>query len=929
MKKKFKWLFASVIALAFLVVVASFTVLPVSAEEMPFSDVKTTDFFYEGVKDLANRDVINGYDDGTFLPNNNVTRAQASKIVALALGLDIENVNDPGFKDVKSTDWHYGYISALVSTGILDGYKVDNTFRPNETLTRAQMSKILSLAFHLKEENKDLPFTDVKKSDWFAGYVGALLENGITTGTTPTTYSPNRSVTRGQLATFIYRAEQAEMRHKIESVTEAGVIINGRTYEVDNSLKGLFSPSNHAVLQNAEMKLEIVGTTIKSVRSLEVTPNGESTETIFLNGAGATIDGDVTINADFITITQLKVTGDFIIGKHATTNIYSNNLSVSGKTIISDDGKMNMNRHSMLPFQQVIQPKITFEGSNLGEVQLKRSSVLFEAIGNTTIDKIDIMADTTLRADKSVTLSSVTIGYGAKQVEVNAVVDDLSINTSDSMTLSGSGEITNIQVNDAKLINLHTDTPIKNLVLKEATTKITLGDSTKIDTLTIPFQTKIEDVIEGSYENKVKETIVQPDPDENTPPDIEQPDEPTQPDPAEDNVLPGTIRLMFEGGNLTEDVFVHVGFYHCKDYDKCMSPKINRKIVNGALVADIIGLDGHPDDTYTVSFSNSEVTITELVSVAEARKGTLKVIDIGEDLQPFEINHPFISDIIETEIRIRRHEKSTFGTPFVPGAKIHPGTYDIEYSAKGEKASSYFYKEDFVIDSTNRSLTFFEEEISKVIFDLERSPNIRDNWTDNYWTAHFSVHLPSKENRLIYGISAGVHKNVKTLYVTKGEYPLMGPRYMFEKNNEAWSIDYSLREIDLKKDQTFRLSDQLKLNIKVKNSDVSVSNSLSAAIDADVVDDYNTEIAFIYSRYVDEYGYYRTGDPVNGTLTLEVGERTFSTDVHQFNFTHNNLRNFFGDEILNHVGQKAKLIFEVKDSPIPIPSGSVELVLTD
>lgn len=174
-----------------------------------FTDVKKDEFFYESVKRLTERGIIQGYADGTFKPYTNVTRGQAAKILAKTLNLTTDKTSQSPFVDVPETNEYYPSITALVDAGIIQGYS-DDTFRPGNTLTRAQMAKMIALGFKLKESTLDLPFVDVQVEDEFAKYVQALLTDGITTGTTATTFSPYHTVTRGQLAAFVDRAENAK-----------------------------------------------------------------------------------------------------------------------------------------------------------------------------------------------------------------------------------------------------------------------------------------------------------------------------------------------------------------------------------------------------------------------------------------------------------------------------------------------------------------------------------------------------------------------------------------------------------------------------------------------------------------------------------------------------------------------------------------------
>ncbi|WP_110113423.1 5'-nucleotidase C-terminal domain-containing protein [Bacillus sp. CGMCC 1.16541] len=193
---------------ASLVTGAVVTLAPSAQADSLFKDVKPGDHFYEPVLSLHERNIVKGYGD-EFRPYASVNRAQAAKVIALALDLDVENAKDPKFKDVPKTSEFHGYIAALADKGIISGY--GDEFRPYAPLTRAQMAKIIALSFEFKKEAPtSLPFTDVKAGDWYAEFLPSLVENKITTGTTPTTFSPSKHVTRGQLASFVVRSEKVE-----------------------------------------------------------------------------------------------------------------------------------------------------------------------------------------------------------------------------------------------------------------------------------------------------------------------------------------------------------------------------------------------------------------------------------------------------------------------------------------------------------------------------------------------------------------------------------------------------------------------------------------------------------------------------------------------------------------------------------------------
>ena len=119
-----------------------------------------------------------------------------------------KSVTDPGFKDVHKDAYYYKAVAALAEKKIISGVTNDS-FKPDQLITRAEMAKMISKGFQLKE-NKTFAskFKDVPANSWYAGFVGALAENGITLGKTSTSFEPSNKVDRAQIATFIYRAEK-------------------------------------------------------------------------------------------------------------------------------------------------------------------------------------------------------------------------------------------------------------------------------------------------------------------------------------------------------------------------------------------------------------------------------------------------------------------------------------------------------------------------------------------------------------------------------------------------------------------------------------------------------------------------------------------------------------------------------------------------
>lgn len=181
----------------------------VQAAAEPIKDMKSSYRFYESVWSLMAKGVLVPVSDDELkvAPDRLVTRAEAANMITAMLGLERES-NHPGFRDVTKENINYDSIAALAERNIIDGFK-DGTIKPNEVLTRAQMAKMISLSFKYKTNaNAVIPFKDVAKGNWAVPYIDALIRSKVTNGTTTTTFSPNDKLTRQQMVLFLYRAHQ-------------------------------------------------------------------------------------------------------------------------------------------------------------------------------------------------------------------------------------------------------------------------------------------------------------------------------------------------------------------------------------------------------------------------------------------------------------------------------------------------------------------------------------------------------------------------------------------------------------------------------------------------------------------------------------------------------------------------------------------------
>ncbi len=169
-------------------------------------DVKPSDYFYEAVRYMYCNGIITGYSDYTFKPYAETTRAQLCKIVALAEGWQIDNAYTVRFSDVPPGSPFFAYIMAAYTRNVISGYS-DGTFQPGNSITRAQLSKIIMRAQQWPVDTAGGPhFTDVPPNDTFYQYIETVYNRGAISGYADRTFRPGDSATRGQISKIVYNA---------------------------------------------------------------------------------------------------------------------------------------------------------------------------------------------------------------------------------------------------------------------------------------------------------------------------------------------------------------------------------------------------------------------------------------------------------------------------------------------------------------------------------------------------------------------------------------------------------------------------------------------------------------------------------------------------------------------------------------------------
>jgi S-layer homology domain len=188
-------------------------------------DLDSEHWAYDAIDDLINADIIEGSMDSEnnmyVKPSANVTRAEFVKIIVSGLGLKHEGAGTE-FPDVKSNKWYYSYIKTASSLGIISG-NPDGTFGPDKKITRAEMTKVIVLAFQgsVDFSAKGLSFSDVSKSSWAYEFINKAAAAEIVNGYGEV-FKPGKTATRAEAIAMIHRAlhkEQSDLPKEADIIS--------------------------------------------------------------------------------------------------------------------------------------------------------------------------------------------------------------------------------------------------------------------------------------------------------------------------------------------------------------------------------------------------------------------------------------------------------------------------------------------------------------------------------------------------------------------------------------------------------------------------------------------------------------------------------------------------------------------------------------
>lgn len=178
-----------------------------TAQEIVFNDLPKTHWVHNVIYKLCRLGMINEYPDNTFRPDENMTRAEFIRILIGALGITELISDPPAFEDVQRSAWYYGFVQAAVKAGLVFGY--EGRLDPDSPITRQEMAVMLVNALKGKNTagaDENLNFTDAEQiAPWFREHVMIAVAEGLMLGYPDGTFRPESSLTRAEAFAAILR----------------------------------------------------------------------------------------------------------------------------------------------------------------------------------------------------------------------------------------------------------------------------------------------------------------------------------------------------------------------------------------------------------------------------------------------------------------------------------------------------------------------------------------------------------------------------------------------------------------------------------------------------------------------------------------------------------------------------------------------------
>jgi parallel beta-helix repeat protein len=358
--------------------------------------------------------------------------------------------------------WAEKKIAEWVAKGLAGGYP-DGTFKPNNHITRAEFVALVNRAFEKQDPTATANFKDIKQSHWFYSEVAVAAQAGYVSGYTDGTFKPNNPISRQEVASIMARllglgndAPEAGFKDSVAAWAKDAVNAVAVARIMGGYTDGTFKATNPITRAEAVVTLD---------RAMKMTvgekPQEPEVTTVTYDKAGTygpatgteTIRGDVAINVSGVTLQNVTITGDLLLAKGiGEGDVILKNVTVKGETIVEGGGS------NSVVLQDCSLPSITITKDGVRVVATGNTAVSVVTLeSGATLVAVDVTGDGFATVTVSEDAAGVkvvlrgdfeAVNVEAKDAKVEIAegsVKDLTVDA--KATVTGEGEIENAYIN--------------------------------------------------------------------------------------------------------------------------------------------------------------------------------------------------------------------------------------------------------------------------------------------------------------------------------------------------------------------------------------------------------------------------------------------------------------------------------------------------
>ena len=315
------------IAKVLLLMLCIFAITPIASANAQFKDLTPMHWCYAKIMDFYERGYVDGYGDGTFLPDDTITRAEYVKIVNNFFGYPKGDPEKLEFSDVDKKEWFAPYVAEAVSRGYIEGYD-DGTFKPEEPIRRQEATVILSRILNIHEENYSenhedgmAQYSDGKDIDeWAYKAIHSYSVHNFINGYPDKTVRLKRNVTRAETVELLNLLEQ-KVEIERPNVSSKPIVKKPVITVVEQNDKNEWY-SRAEVGEDEKVTVQVHTDTFNAVVNVKV--NGEPVET-----RNVIVEKGTTVEFDLPD-------GKYVVTANATKSGSKPSSEATAKTVLVD-----------------------------------------------------------------------------------------------------------------------------------------------------------------------------------------------------------------------------------------------------------------------------------------------------------------------------------------------------------------------------------------------------------------------------------------------------------------------------------------------------------------------------------------------------------------------------------------------------------------